>query len=146
MGLMGFMRPMRIMGVFLISVVLSLLETTIVSLPLLFLWVLVFSMASGEKESFWLAFWSGLWLDFLKGSGWGETSLIFLIFCLVVSLYKRKFKVEHPLYFLPFVGVASGVWEFWVFGEVRVVGVVWGLAVAVGMLKLARRLNLDIRF
>lgn len=109
---------------------------TAVSWPLIFLWVVCFAMVSEEKESFWLAFLAGLWLDFLKGSFWGETSLIFLVFVLLVSLYKKKFKVIHPLYFFPFVGAALAIWEFWVFGRVEPGRVFWGLVLALGLLKV----------
>ena len=123
----------------LITLILGILETTVVSYPLLFLWAITFSMVSEEKESFWLAFLSGLWLDFLRGGVWGETTLVFLMFALVVTLYKGKFKVIHPLYFFPFVAAAMGIYEFWEFREVGVFRVFWALVMAMGFLKLAQK-------
>ena len=127
----------------LLTLFLGVLETTFFSWPLLFLWVICFSIKSGEKESFWLAFLSGLFADFLKGEDLGKTALFFLGFSLLVFLYKRKFKVDHPLYFFPFIGLAVMGWKVWEIGkiggigEIRGIRVFWSLLWAVGFLKIA---------
>ena len=131
----------KFFSVFLITLILGILETTAVSYPLLFLWVVCLAMIFQEKQSFWLAFLSGLWLDFLKGGVLGETALVFLGFSMLVSLYKRKFKVEHPFYFFPFVALSVLVWEIW---EIRGIGgfrVFWSLVMAMGLFKLAQGLR-----
>ena len=136
----------RFFLVILITLILGILETTIASYAFLFLWVITFSMVSKEKESFWLAFLSGFWLDFLKAGILGETALIFLMFVLVVTLYKGKFKVVHPLYFFPFVALSVLVWEIWDpsagsgqgFRWGGVLRVFWALVMAMGFLKLAQ--------
>lgn len=79
--------------------ILALLEGTITTLPLTF--VLVLAWAAGE-ENFFLAFASGLILDFLKGNRLGTSSLIFLSVSFLVFLYRRKFKATNFAYFLPF--------------------------------------------
>ena len=117
---------------------MGILEVTLTSYPLLFLWMICLVMTSQEREGFSLAFLNGLWLDFLKGGIWGEASLFFLLFALVVSLYKRKFKIVHPLYFIPFVILAVGFYEFWEFREVKVFRIFWSLIMAVGFLKIAQ--------
>jgi len=139
----------RFFLVILTIFILGILETTVASLSLLFLWAICFAMAGGEKESFWLAFLSGLWLDFLKGGVLGETALVFLIFSLLVALYKRKFKVIHPLYFFPFVLISVLVFELWDpsassgqgfggIGETWGIKVLWSLLAAVILFKLAQ--------
>ena len=145
----------RFFLVTLIVLILGILETTVASYPLLFLWMLCFSMVNKEKQSFWLAFLSGLWLDFLKGGVLGETALVFLIFSLLVVLYKRKFKVIHPLYFFPFVLISVLVFEFWDssppagglrqgfggIGEIWGIKVFWSLLVAAILFRLAQVLK-----
>lgn len=132
------------MGQIGISLILGILEVMVAPLPLSFLWVVCFAMVGGDKESFLLSFLSGFWLDFLKGDFLGKTSLVFLGFSVAVFLYKRKFKVLHPLYFFPFVLVAVLFYDFWesgVIGEIGKVGVlrmIWSLVVAVGLFKLAQ--------
>lgn len=102
-----------------ISFILEILEVTILSYPLGFLWLISYSLFESSSKSFYLSFLSGLWLDFLKGEVFGRTALIFLIFSFLVYLYKRKLKVHHPLYFFPFILSSYLVFNFFEFGEVH---------------------------
>lgn len=114
---------------------------TVFPFPLGFLWVICFTIVSREVESFYLAFLTGLFSDFLKGEYFGKTALVFLIFSLLIALYKRKFKVLHPLYFFPFVSGAVLVFNFWEFGEVEVFRVFLSLLWAVVLFKIAQALQ-----
>lgn len=127
--------------VFLITLILGLLEISLVFYPLLLCWSMAFSLVGKENESLFLSFFSGLWLDFLKGEDWGKTSMAFLIFWLVVALYKRKFKVVHPLYFFPFVGLTVLVYNFYEFGDILVGKLPFSLLLAVGLFKAAEVLT-----
>ena len=128
----------RFFLIFLITLILGILGVILTSYPLLFLWMICLIMIVQEKEGFYLAFFSGFLVDFLKEGVWGETSLFFLLFTLVVSLYKRKFKVIHPLYFFPFVMLAVGFYEFWEFREIGGIKVFWSLVIAMSFFKIAQ--------
>lgn len=130
----------------LIAVILGILEVTVAWWPLTFLWVICFSMINPEKESFWLAFLAGVYADFLKGEILGKTSLVFLGFSLMVALYRRKFKVEHPLYFFPFVAVSYLIFNFFEFREPLMgsghgFGVLWSMLIAAVLFKVAQVLT-----
>lgn len=125
----------------IITLILGLLETSFIFYPLLFCWAMAFSLVSKGSESLFLSFFSGLWLDFLKGGEWGRTSLYFLSICFLIALYKRKFKVVHPLYFFPFAGLAILVYNFYEFGEILVQKLPISLLLALGLFKVAKVLT-----
>ena len=136
----------RLFLIILITFLLAILEVGFFPYPLLFLWVVCYSLTNPPRASFYLAFLSGIFSDFLQGEMLGKTALLFLGFSLLISLYKKKFKVLHPLYFFPFILGAVGFFEVWEMGRVfwPISGfwlkrVFLSLLVAIVLFKLAQR-------
>jgi hypothetical protein len=89
--------------VILLSVFFVLLEGGVSSLPLL---LVLFLCALIVRRVWWifpLAVLSGILLDVMQLRNLGETSLFFVVFLLLISLYERKYETNS----LVFVGVSS---------------------------------------
>lgn len=80
--------------------ILALVQTTIIGFNFLLVFVLVISLAGGEKESFLSAFISGLFLDLLAGSPLGLSSLAFLSLTFLAFAYKRKFQAKNLFFWI----------------------------------------------
>lgn len=132
----------RFFLVFLITLSLEILEITLFPYPLLFIWVICFSVVSLERESFCLSFLSGLFSDFLEGQDFGKSSLFFLGISLLIAFYKRKFKVLHPLYFFPFMIFSLLIFNYFEFGEVLFLKIPYSLLIGVCLFKLAQVLKI----
>lgn len=98
---------------FIITIFLTILETTIVPARLILLVVLGVSLLLPEKQSLVFAFLAGLILDLVAGQTLGLSSFGFLIVSLFTSLYRRKFRAQHPAYLLPFT-----FFSLWLFAEI----------------------------
>lgn len=81
--------------ILLIGLLLSLLlETTIVSLPLVLLWLLIMVVMIREEWIFFIAIFAGFILDCLQLTPFGGHSLFFSLFCLLIFLYEQKFELK----------------------------------------------------
>lgn len=70
---------------------------------LLFLLIILSFYTFDFQKIFFLSFIFGLLLDFIFGNFLGTTSLLLLIICFLVYLYRRKFSSSHLLFQLVFI-------------------------------------------
>lgn len=83
------------MKLIIFSLIISmLLESTIVSLPLVFLIILFAAVVLKNNDVFILAFFSGLFLDFLTLGTIGLSGLYFITVVMLIFLYQKKFEIE----------------------------------------------------
>src|SRR4051812_14231819 len=93
-----------------------LLEGTITTLPLVLVCLLCLGISRRDVVTFFIAFFVGFFLDVFTLHPIGKTSLFFVIFLFLVSLYQRKYEINS----VPFVIVASFIGSLlflWVFGQ-----------------------------
>lgn len=84
-----------------ISLFLALiLETSITTIPLIFLVLLCFMVIFKEDYLFGLAFLFGLMFDALTFKTLGISSLFFVIFLFLVLIYQRKFEITSNYFIL----------------------------------------------
>ena len=114
---------------FLLVLLLALLQSTVLSLNLLLLFVLF-------QASYAWAFWAGLIFDLFSHQRLGLSSLIFLLTLHFMLLYTRKYEPRRR-FLLPFVFLAS-----WVFARVEKLN--W--SIGQGLLLLLIALALSARF
>lgn len=107
---------MKFTFVFLSVVLLcSFFQATFLSLNLILLLVLILAFLRPTRQTFWLAFFSGLLLDLAKGMPLGFSSFLFLVFSLLFGFYRRRFDVLRPFFFSVFVLVAAAIYNRLVF-------------------------------
>lgn len=83
------------MKLIIFSLLISiLLESTIVTLPLVFLIILFAAVVLKNNDVFVLAFFSGIFLDFLTLGTIGLSSLYFIAVVMLIFLYQKKFEIE----------------------------------------------------
>ena len=83
------------MIIFLISLFFAILfESSITSIPLVFLIILFLAVIRRSNEVFIIAFFSGLILDILSFGRIGFSSLYFTVFVFLIFMYQRKFEIE----------------------------------------------------
>ena len=82
----------------LASLVASLVEVSLLPLPLLFLLVLSFSFFRLDSAQFLTAFFGGIFLDVFSAGTLGKSSVFLLLLVLFVTLYRRKFQVGSALF------------------------------------------------
>lgn len=70
---------------------------------LFFLIIVLAFYAQGFSQVFWLAFFLGLLTDLISGNLVGFTSLIILLACFLIYLYRKRFSSSHLLFQLGFV-------------------------------------------
>jgi cell shape-determining protein MreD len=101
---------MRIFFLGLLLLLLLLLEGTVTTLPLVFVYLLCFSIIKRDTSVFPLAFVAGIVLDLMTVHPVGGSSLFFVIILFLVQLYQRKYEITS----YPFVFVSSfiGSWLF----------------------------------
>ena len=85
-----------------------LLESSVTTIPLVFLVLLSFFVLERKEWIFALAFLAGLFLDILSFSIVGTTSIFFLVFLVLVFLYERKFETATN-YFIFAASLAGSV-------------------------------------
>lgn len=69
------------------------------------------SVCRTAKESFWVAFFSGLFLDLAKGTPLGLSSFLLLVTSYGLRVYSQKFDPHHPAFLTIFVGLTAGLWS-----------------------------------
>ena len=90
---------------------LALLQGSILSLNLILFLLLVWAAIRPPKETFLIAFLSGLFLDLVKGTWLGFSSLALLIATGLFILYSRRFDSLHPLFLAVFIFAVSFLWN-----------------------------------
>ncbi len=91
--------------------VFSLFQGAFLRLNLILLLVLLLAVTRPAKQVVWLAFSAGIFLDLAKGTPLGFSSALFLIFCLLVLFYRRRFDAIHPVFLSSFVFLAVVVYS-----------------------------------
>jgi len=88
---------MKYLGIFLLILFLSFLQTSFFDFNFVLLLILILSFILEEKLVFFFAFISGVILDLAAGEVLGSASLGFLIPALLVVLGHRQFSFQNPL-------------------------------------------------
>lgn len=84
------------------------LESSITTLPLVFLTLLCFAVLTRKEWIFVIAFIAGLALDALSFRALGQSSLYFILYIFLVFLYERKFEISTKY----FIFIASFLGSF----------------------------------
>ena len=96
--------------------ILVVLQASILPLNLLLALILIRTALKPDRQSFYLAFWSGLLLDLAQGTPLGLSSLIFLLASLFLFLYSKKFEASYAPFLAVFVFLISLLYYQTVFG------------------------------
>jgi len=96
--------------------ILVVLQSSILPLNLLLALILIRTALKPDRQSFYLAFWSGLLLDLAQGTPLGLSSLIFLLASLFLFLYSKKFEASYAPFLAVFVFLISLLYYQTVFG------------------------------
>jgi len=89
----------------------ALLQGAFLPLNLVLLVVIFFAVFRPGKESFLVAFFSGLFLDLAKGITLGVSSLILLFICYLLRVYSRHFNSRQPIFLAIFSSLAAILWS-----------------------------------
>lgn len=84
------------------------LESSITTLPLVFLTLLCFAVLTRKEWIFVIAFIAGLALDALSFRALGQSSLYFILYIFLVFLYEKKFEISTKY----FIFIASFLGSF----------------------------------
>ncbi len=84
----------------MILLFVSLIVVVLAFVQAIFSWPIflpIFLLAYGwrsrsDRYFWWLAFWSGLWVDFIAGHGLGRTSLLYLLLMFLFWQWWKKEK------------------------------------------------------
>ena len=95
-------------AVFVIFLISFFLETSVTTLPLVFLVLLSIAVLSKKEWVFALAFLLGIILDTFSFRTIGASSIYFIMFIFLVFLYQRKFEIATKY----FVFIASFLGSF----------------------------------
>lgn len=85
----------------LVMLFLGIVEATIFEFPLVLIALISFAAIKKDATIFFLAFFSGFFLDMLLLRTFGLTSVVFVTFLFLIMLYQRKFEIGS-LYFVGF--------------------------------------------
>jgi cell shape-determining protein MreD len=88
------MTMLNKISLFVLIIVFSLLQTTILPVNSVLLLVILVSLINGEF-SFYFAFLAGLILDLARGERWGISPAVFLIIAGAVFLIRRAFSFSQ---------------------------------------------------
>lgn len=84
------------------------LESSVTTLPLVFLTVLCLAVLTSKEWIFVIAFIAGVLLDALSFRALGQSSLYFILYIFLVFLYERKFEISTKY----FIFIASFLGSF----------------------------------
>lgn len=106
----------------------ALLQGAFLQINLVLLAVLLLAVFLPAKESLWIAFISGLFLDLAKGTPLGASSFVLLVTCYLLLLYSRRFNASYPPFLAVFVSLGAAGWSrifqsFLNFKEALVLGI-----------------------
>ena len=93
--------------IFLPIFVFCLFQGTFLSLNLVLLTVLLWTVLRPGKGNFGIVFLAGIFLDLAKGTPLGLSSLLFLLSTGLMILYSHRFDPHHPLFLAFFVFLAD---------------------------------------
>jgi len=96
--------------------ILVVFQASILPLNLLLVLILIRTALKPDQQSFYLAFWSGLFLDLGQGTPLGLSSLIFLLATLLLFLYSKKFEPTYAPFLAVFVFLISLFYNWTVIG------------------------------
>src|SRR5689334_21830140 len=105
----------KILLVGILLVFFTILEATIIQLPLTLLLLLVITIFYRSEWSFIFAIAIGIILDSLLFRPIGETSLFFCVFLFLVFLYEQKFELKTPAFGV-FMSLFGSLFYFLLFG------------------------------
>jgi len=82
------------------------LESSVTTLPLVFLTLLCLAVLIRKEWIFVLAFVAGVFLDALSFRALGQSSLYLIVYIFLVFLYERKFEIstKHFIFIASFLG------------------------------------------
>lgn len=98
---------MKLIILFLGLIFSILLETTIIDLPFVLLWILLFVVLTREEWVFIIAIVAGFILDSLHLTVFGLHAIFFVGFCLFVFLYEQKFELQSMSFVLAMSCIGS---------------------------------------
>jgi len=111
--------------------ILLLLESTILPLPLILLFLLCITILFRSGLIFFIGLFSGFFLDALSFRPIGQSSIFFVVFLFFIFLYERKFELQSVLFVL-FMSCIGSIVFFFLFGStVIVLQVIASIAIAV---------------
>lgn len=93
---------------------LILLESSILTIPVVLLFLLFYAVFARSETVFLIAFVSGIFLDMLLLRPLGLTSVFFLSVVFLVLLYERKFEIG-TVYFVTILSFLSSLFYFLLF-------------------------------
>lgn len=86
---------------------LSLFQSSFLGFNLVLLVVIFYTILKQDKQSLYVALFSGLILDLSKGHLVGLSALIFLLFSYLLILYSYRFSATHWVFLIVFVALSS---------------------------------------
>jgi len=126
---------------FILFIVSILIEGTVTNLPLVFVSLVILTIAMRNLFLFFLAFLAGIFLDVFALRPIGETSIFLLLCVFLMLLYQRKYEINS----YPFVLLASFVGSLiylLIFGYLNAVGLACASIVVGFLLFMVYRLYL----
>ena len=106
----------------------SIIEATLFSFPLTASFVAVVAVVTGMRFAS-LVFFLGFVLDLFTMRTLGQTSLFFLIICLVFSRYQRKIYLGQLLTTTLFVGGTIAAYDLIFHGYFKIINVIGGVLI-----------------
>lgn len=101
---------MKLFILFLGLVISIILETTLIALPFVLLWLLLMVVLTQEEWVFIVAILTGFILDSLKLTIFGTHALFFAVFCLLLFLYEQKFELQSISFVLVMSFLGSAIY------------------------------------
>lgn len=100
---------MRKFAYVIVLTIAFFLESTLTTLPLLFLALLLCYVTKKDSILFPLAFLFGLFIDITMVRSLGYSSLFFVVFLFIIFSYERKFEVQSTsfIFFASLLGSAG---------------------------------------
>jgi len=95
---------------------LSLLQGSFLGFNLVLLLVLFYTIVRQDKQSLYIAFFSGLILDLSKGYLVGFSAMIFLLLSYLLILYSCRFSPTHGLFLVIFTAFSAALYSFLAYG------------------------------
>jgi len=114
--------------ILLLILFFALLQGAFLPSNLVLLTVIFFTILGEEKTAFLVTFFSGLFLDLVKGVYLGSSSAYFLLISGLLCLYASKFNSRQPLFLASVAFLGQLFWgkifqDFWNFEEALVLGI-----------------------
>lgn len=98
--------------IIILLIISVVLESSVTSLPLVLIAILIGSVTTRKNEIFLLAFLAGMFLDMLTLKTVGISSLFFVLYVLIIYLYRRKFEIENLGFVVVFSFIGSFIYLF----------------------------------